>query len=243
MNPGELLCHVAHSLRLYGDEINFQVFFGQLFWLRVLPGGLHIAQAKWMPVRRILGGGRAHGVSFWPFPNFLVGGSLLVPVFLAGTSSHKIAQANGYYGAWPGWAVSVSVFPLTVPCPVLTVASWSTYRFLRRQVRWSGIPPIPVETTPFSFKANLSTCVLSSFLPFLLFSHPVVLDTLWPHGEHCIKCPYFLRFCPKWPFLYILCGETHQFPQCSDTNSLTPTRCSAIYFNSDPNYLDLVQTP
>ena len=25
-----------------------------------------------------------------------------------------------------------------VPCPVLTVASWSSYRFLRRQVRWSG---------------------------------------------------------------------------------------------------------
>jgi len=27
-----------------------------------------------------------------------------------------------------------------VPCPVLTDASWPTYRFLRRQVRWSGIP-------------------------------------------------------------------------------------------------------
>ena len=27
-----------------------------------------------------------------------------------------------------------------VPCPVLTVASWPTYRFLRRQVRWSNIP-------------------------------------------------------------------------------------------------------
>ena len=27
-----------------------------------------------------------------------------------------------------------------VPCPVLTVASWTAYRFLRRQVRWSGIP-------------------------------------------------------------------------------------------------------
>ena len=27
-----------------------------------------------------------------------------------------------------------------VPCPVLTVASWPAYRFLRRQVRWSGIP-------------------------------------------------------------------------------------------------------
>ena len=27
-----------------------------------------------------------------------------------------------------------------VPCPILTVASWPAYRFLRRQVRWSDIP-------------------------------------------------------------------------------------------------------
>ena len=27
-----------------------------------------------------------------------------------------------------------------VPCPVLAVASWPAYRFLRRLVRWSGIP-------------------------------------------------------------------------------------------------------
>ena len=26
------------------------------------------------------------------------------------------------------------------PCPVLTVGSWPAYRFLKRQVRWSGIP-------------------------------------------------------------------------------------------------------
>ena len=29
---------------------------------------------------------------------------------------------------------------LVFPCPVLTVGSWPAYRFLRRQVRWSGIP-------------------------------------------------------------------------------------------------------
>jgi len=29
--------------------------------------------------------------------------------------------------------------PFHVPCPVLTVASWPAYRFLRRRVRWSGI--------------------------------------------------------------------------------------------------------
>ena len=27
-----------------------------------------------------------------------------------------------------------------VPCPALTIVSWSAYRFLKRQVRWSHIP-------------------------------------------------------------------------------------------------------
>ena len=35
---------------------------------------------------------------------------------------------------FPIWSQSV------VPCLVLTVASWSAYRFLRRQVWWSSIP-------------------------------------------------------------------------------------------------------
>ena len=35
---------------------------------------------------------------------------------------------------FPIWNQSV------VPCLVLTVASWPAYRFLRRQVTWSGIP-------------------------------------------------------------------------------------------------------
>ena len=42
------------------------------------------------------------------------------------------------------YSLDVLLFPIwnhsIVPCLVLTVASWSTYRFLRMQVRWSGIP-------------------------------------------------------------------------------------------------------
>ena len=34
-------------------------------------------------------------------------------------------------------SVVIDIFPSNLPCPVLTVAA---YRFLRRQVRWSGIP-------------------------------------------------------------------------------------------------------
>ena len=39
-----------------------------------------------------------------------------------------------WHTSFPIWKQS------TVPCPVLTVAFWPVYRFLRRQVRWSGIP-------------------------------------------------------------------------------------------------------
>ena len=53
-------------------------------------------------------------------------------------SAHKLNKHGDNIQPWhtpfPIWNQSV------VPCPVLTVASWPAYRFLRRQVRWSGIP-------------------------------------------------------------------------------------------------------
>ena len=53
-------------------------------------------------------------------------------------SAHKLNKQGDNIQPWrtplPIWNQSV------VPCPVLTVASWPAYRFLKRQVRWSGIP-------------------------------------------------------------------------------------------------------
>ena len=53
-------------------------------------------------------------------------------------SAYKLNKQGDNIQPWhtpfPIWNQSV------VPCPVLTVASWPAYRFLRRQVRWSGIP-------------------------------------------------------------------------------------------------------
>ena len=49
-----------------------------------------------------------------------------------------VKQAEWQYTAWcspfPIWNQSI------FPCPILTTASLSAYRFLRRQVRWSGTP-------------------------------------------------------------------------------------------------------
>ena len=53
-------------------------------------------------------------------------------------SVHKLNNQDENMQPWctsfPIWNQSV------VPCPVLTVAFWPAYTFLRRQVRWSGIP-------------------------------------------------------------------------------------------------------
>ena len=58
--------------------------------------------------------------------------------FLMMYSAYKLNKQGDSIQPWctpfPIWDQSV------VPCAVLIVASWPAYRFLRRQVRWSGIP-------------------------------------------------------------------------------------------------------
>jgi len=53
-------------------------------------------------------------------------------------SAYKLKKQGDNKKPWhtplPIWNQS------TVPCPFLIVVSWPAYRFLRRQVRWSGVP-------------------------------------------------------------------------------------------------------
>ena len=60
------------------------------------------------------------------------------PAFRMMYSAYKLNKQGDDIQPWcipfPIWNQFVG------PCPVLTVASWPIYRFLRRQVRWSGIP-------------------------------------------------------------------------------------------------------
>ena len=58
--------------------------------------------------------------------------------FLMMYSAYKLNKQGDNIQPWRTpcliWNQSV------VPCPVLTVASWPAYRFLKSQVRWSGVP-------------------------------------------------------------------------------------------------------
>ena len=60
------------------------------------------------------------------------------PAFLMIYSAYKLSKQGDNIQPWrtpfPIWNHAV------VPCTVLTIASWAAYRFLKRQVRWSGIP-------------------------------------------------------------------------------------------------------
>ena len=67
-----------------------------------------------MLARGILGSGQTGSVSSRPFPNSSGWWWLISSVFLVRISCYKTTHANGYSGAWPGWAVSISVLPLTL---------------------------------------------------------------------------------------------------------------------------------
>ena len=60
------------------------------------------------------------------------------PAYLMMYSAYKLNKQGDNIQPWctpfPIWNHSV------VPCPVLTADFWPGYRFLKRQVRWSGIP-------------------------------------------------------------------------------------------------------
>ena len=59
------------------------------------------------------------------------------PTFLMMYSAYKLNKQGDNIQPWRTpfliWNQSI------IPCSVLTVASWPAYRFLRRQLRWSGI--------------------------------------------------------------------------------------------------------
>ena len=80
---------------------------------------------------------------------------------------------------------------------VLTVASWSAYRFLKKQIRWSGIP---ISYPQCNSSAN---CVSSTFRicsESLLFALP---PPAWPSCHHYIS-PGSLHKYPNWTFLFSL---------------------------------------
>ena len=81
-----------------------------------------------------------------------------------------------------------------VPCPVLTVASWPAYRFLKRQVRWSDIPISfrifhsllwSTQSKALAWSIKQKRLIFSS----VQFSRLVISDSLRPHEPQHTRPP------------------------------------------------------
>ena len=60
-----------------------------------------------------------------------------IQVFLMIYSAYKLNKQGDNIQSW---CTPYPIWNQSVPCLVLTVASWPAYRFLNRQVTWSDIP-------------------------------------------------------------------------------------------------------
>ena len=100
-NPGEQLCQVTAVLGFMvmglvsRMSLSSHLTQSPSWWCSLV-------QPRWMPERRILGGGWTCGVSFWPFRNSSCWWRLISSVFLTRISCCKTTHADDYYGAWPG---------------------------------------------------------------------------------------------------------------------------------------------
>ena len=73
------------------------------------------------------------------FPSSSGWGWLISSVFHIRNYCRKTTYANGYYGAWPAWAVSISVLPLTKPGSAGGLACCSPgWLSNRTELNWAG---------------------------------------------------------------------------------------------------------
>ena len=173
-NQGELLCLVACSLGFYGDGISFWVFSGQSFWLWILPDGAHAAQAKMHAREKDSGGGNAWRLLL-TFPNFPDWWWLSSSMFLTRTSCYKITHVNGYYGAWAGWVVSVSVLPLT-------------FMLFSHSVMLDSLPSYGLQYATLP-SPSPSPWVCSNLCPLSHWCHPTISSSVAPFSSRFHSVP------------------------------------------------------
>ena len=71
--------------------------------------------------------------------------AILIPAYASSSQAflmmYSAYKLNKQGANMQPWRTPFSIWNQSVvPCSVLTVASWPAYRFLQRQVRWSGVP-------------------------------------------------------------------------------------------------------
>ena len=125
------------SLALSGSQISINPHLYSIYWLIRRKVMTNLDSSSLLSAIRVVSSAYLRLLIFLPAV-FIPACASSSPGFLMIYSAYKLNKQDNKIQPWctpfPVWNQSF------VPCPVLTLASWPAYRFLRRQVRWSGIP-------------------------------------------------------------------------------------------------------
>ena len=112
MNPEELLCHMACTLRFYGNRVSFCLVPGKSFWLRGrAPPCPFLVEHSLLSQDGFQGKGfwedamtyrLVSHLFFWLFSSSFGGWQIVSSEFFTKTSCCEMTHAGGYYRAWPG---------------------------------------------------------------------------------------------------------------------------------------------
>ena len=145
LEPQKIVSHSFHSLSIYCHEVMGLDVMILVFWMlsflltfllfsftfikRLFSSSLYAITVESSAYLRLL--------IFLP-EILILANAPSHPAFCIMYSAYKLNRQGDNIHPW---CTPLSIWnPCVLPCPVLTVASWPAYRFLRRQVRWSGSP-------------------------------------------------------------------------------------------------------
>ena len=126
--PGRL--QSMGSLRVGHDWATSLSLFTSMHWRR-----------KWQPTPVFLPGESQGQGSLWAAIYGVTQSGTRLKWLSSSSSSNSAYKLNKQHGNIQPWSTSLAILNQSiVPCMVVTVPYWPAYRFLRRLVRWSGIP-------------------------------------------------------------------------------------------------------
>ena len=152
----KIKCHRLHCFPIYCHEVMGPDAMILVFWMLSFKPTFSLSSftfIKRLFSSSLLSAIRVVSSAYLKLLTFLL--AILIPAcacstpaFLMMYYAYKLNKQGDNIQPWhtsfPIWNQSV------VPCPVLTVSSWPAYRFLKRQVRSSGIPISSVHCDPNS---------------------------------------------------------------------------------------------
>ena len=140
--PQNKVCHCFHCFLIYlpwsdGTRCHDLSFLNIEFLSQLFHSPLSLSSSSSLSAIRVVSSAYLRLLKFL-LAILILAYASSSPAFLMMYAAYKLNKQDDNIHPWctpfPIWNQSV------VPCPILTVASWPTYRFFRRQVRWSGIP-------------------------------------------------------------------------------------------------------